>query len=114
MGRGDLWRATMSVRFLLFALLALSVRGYKVLLPQTFHMPRQNPVDPRNELTNAHFRVGPFNVKAHSAMEGHNVFLPRPELAQRIEVAHFGSFVPTYPDGTEIPRNKFYLHHILA
>ena len=31
-----------------------------------------------------------------------------------IEVAHFGNFVPEYENGTAIPRDTFYLHHILA
>lgn len=77
-------------------------------------MPRKAPVDPHNQLKTAEFKVGPYKVAAKSAMEGKNVFLPRPEPTETIEVAHFGSFVPTFANGTEIPRNEFYLHHILA
>jgi len=47
-------------------------------------------------------------------MEGSNVFLPRPAPDQIVEIAHFGSFQPTFEDGRVIPRSVFYLHHILA
>jgi hypothetical protein len=47
-------------------------------------------------------------------MEGSNVFLTRPAPDQIVEIAHFGSFQPTFEDGSVIPRSVFYLHHILA
>jgi len=86
----------------------------KVLLPQSFSLPRKGAVDVRGDMTTEVLRVGPFEVQGSSEMEGNNVILTRPFPDATLEVAHFGSFVPTFLNGTEVPRALFYLHHILA
>jgi hypothetical protein len=55
-----------------------------------------------------------FLLRISKEMEGNNVILTRPFPDETLEIAHFGSFVPTFENGSEVPRWMFYLHHILA
>ena len=58
----------------LFVLLAASIAcadefpdaALKVLVPQTFALPRKGAVDPRTEIKTEVFRVGPIDVAGHS------------------------------------------------
>jgi len=84
------------------------------LVPQYVKMPRVAPVDPRNELRIENFKIGPWQLTPGGSFEGVNVVLPRPEVNELIEVAHFGNFVPVFANESVVPREQFYLHHILA
>jgi len=92
----------------------ITVDKTMTLVPQYVKMPRVAPVDPLHELTIENFKIGPYPLTPGGSFEGVNVVLPRPAVDDLIEVAHFGNFVPVFANGSTIPREQFYLHHILA
>lgn len=47
-------------------------------------------------------------------IEGSNVYLPRPAVDSDIEVSSFGRFGVEFGNGTIVPRDTLYFHHILA